>query len=125
MTHCPSCNLPRFFGPSGYVGPACQCSFSGYRPYRLWPSEPKPRPLVEDFLKPKEETAKDEARQVLAHIASLAHEGGLIGLSVNEALTAIRRLTLAHWDKSGGRAAIERVADAKQAAERASGEGKA
>lgn len=54
--------------------------------------------------------------QTLAHIASLAHEGGLIGLTPAEALIAIRQLTIAHWNKSGGRAAIERVADAKRAA---------
>lgn len=36
MTPCPSCKLPRFYGPSGYAGPACQCAH-GYRPSLLAP----------------------------------------------------------------------------------------
>ena len=41
----------------------------------------------------------DEILTTLMHIADLAHCGGLAGLTEAEALIAIRRLTLKHWDK--------------------------
>lgn len=38
--------------------------------------------------------------QILAQIAAIAHAGGLVGLSEHEALVAIRRLTLGHYDRT-------------------------
>lgn len=40
----------------------------------------------------------------LAEIAAIAHDGGLRGMSEADALVAIRRLTLPHWNKSTPRA---------------------
>ena len=28
--NCPNCNLPRFTGPAGYVGPQCMCALAVY-----------------------------------------------------------------------------------------------
>lgn len=48
----------------------------------------------------------------LAEVASIAHDGGLRGMSEADALVTIRRLTLPHWNKSGGNAErVVRVAD--------------
>lgn len=39
------------------------------------------------------------SNQTLRHVAVIAHSGGLAQLSEADALAAVRRLTLAHWDK--------------------------
>lgn len=43
------------------------------------------------------EARERELRDTLARIASIAHAGGLHGMSESEALVAIRRSTLKHW----------------------------
>jgi hypothetical protein len=52
-------------------------------------------------LKTLRETGSSVATEenTLKQIADLAHCGGLAGLTEAEALTAIRCLTLMHWDK--------------------------
>jgi hypothetical protein len=61
--------------------------------------------------------AVEEARATLAHVASIAHEGGLGGYDELDALCDIRRLTLAHWIKTGTHAeALKRLYTAIDAA---------
>ncbi len=60
--------------------------------------------------------------RALAHIARIAHQGGLVGLSQDEALGLIRRLTVPYWDKSGV-GAKERVQAACVAARKEGGNG--
>jgi len=40
----------------------------------------------------------DKMLSTLRHIAAIAHSGGLAGLDDFDALCAVRRLTLKHWD---------------------------
>lgn len=47
-------------------------------------------------------TADQPSPALIDHIAEIAHAGGLRGLSEADALIAIRRLTLPHWDTTGG-----------------------
>lgn len=47
-------------------------------------------------LPPKQPAAVGEA---MRKVAAIAHSGGLIGLDEDEALTAIRRLSLPYWQK--------------------------
>lgn len=59
----------------------------------------------------------------LEQVATIAHDGGLAGLSESQAMSHIRRLTLPHWDTRG---LLEerrrRVSDAaSEALERAGG----
>lgn len=53
----------------------------------------------------------------LIHIANLAHSGGLAGMTESEALTAIRRLSMAYWDTAGGSVAHRNVLASKRAAD--------
>ena len=48
----------------------------------------------------------------LRHIAAVAHCGGLRGLSDADALVAIRRLSLAAWDKAGNVEHMRRMVSA-------------
>jgi hypothetical protein len=52
----------------------------------------------------------------LIHIANIAHSGGLANMTENEALIAIRRLSLASWDRAGGAGAHGNVLAALRAA---------
>ena len=56
-----------------------------------------------------------DPRRTLAHIANLAHSGGLAGLSQDEAMNLIRRLTLPYWANAHG-GSFARVSDAIRAA---------
>ena len=38
-------------------------------------------------------------KELLEQIANIAHHGGLLDLGKDDALTAIRRLTISRWDK--------------------------
>ena len=53
-----------------------------------------------------------KAAESLRHIAAIAHCGGLCGLSEADALTAIRRISLVAWDKSGSEEHMRRQANA-------------
>jgi uncharacterized protein CbrC (UPF0167 family) len=60
---------------------------------------------------------RDAARAVLAHVASIAHQGGLAGYDYHEALADIRALTIKNWNGTGTRAdALERLNAAIDAA---------
>jgi hypothetical protein len=50
-------------------------------------------------LRTRRDTVVGAEKNTLKQIADIAHCGGLAGLTETEALTAIRRLTLTHWDK--------------------------
>lgn len=39
--------------------------------------------------------------EALRHVAAIAHSGGLLGMSMDSALTVIRRLTLKFWNSAG------------------------
>ena len=43
----------------------------------------------------------DELQELLAHIASVAHTGGLRDLRPETVLVLVRKLSLQHWDASG------------------------
>lgn len=63
------------------------------------------------------EAERDAARAVLAHVASIAHQGGLAGYDYHEALADIRALTIKNWNRTGTRAdALERLNAAIDAA---------
>ncbi len=63
------------------------------------------------------EAERDAARAVLAHVASIAHQGGLAGYDYHEALADIRALTIKNWNSTGARAdALERLNAAIDAA---------
>jgi hypothetical protein len=49
-----------------------------------------------------EVTAHQPEAGLLAQIADVAHCGGLADLSERDALITVRRLTLPHWNRSGG-----------------------
>lgn len=58
------------------------------------------------------------SNQTLRHVAVIAHSGGLAQLSEADALAAVRRLTLAHWDKRHDqrKAALNALYDSHQKA---------
>lgn len=64
---------------------------------------------VERLLREAERKVEADA----AAIATIAHSGGLTGLSEAEALVAIRLLTLRAWDRTG---TVEQVRDRVRAA---------
>lgn len=65
------------------------------------------------------EAERDAARAALAHVASIAHQGGLAGYDYHEALADIRALTIKNWNGEGTRAdALERLNAAIDAARR-------
>lgn len=39
-------------------------------------------------------------RQVLSDIATISHAGGVFGLNNEDAMVAVRKLSLSHWDRS-------------------------
>lgn len=57
--------------------------------------------------------AAPELLELLKGVAAIAHSGGLAGMSESEALAAIRKATLVHWDKTASdtqtRAAIAKA----------------
>ena len=53
-----------------------------------------------------------KAAESLRHIAAIAHCGGLCGLSEAGTLTAIRRISLVAWDKSGSEEHMRRKVNA-------------
>jgi len=58
----------------------------------------------------------DARGKAMSHIADIAHCGGWLGMSEGDALTAIRKLTIEHWNKAGSRSDhVQRVAEAMRA----------
>lgn len=56
--------------------------------------------------------AGEGARGKLGHVAAIAHNGGLAGLTEHQAIVAIRRLTISAWDKSGSEEQLRQRVDA-------------
>lgn len=67
---------------------------------RWWDSAHEALRLHRERLAATPSPAAQPKDAVLSKVASIAHAGGLVGLSEHEALVAIRRLTLGHYDRT-------------------------